>query len=823
MSSNESFNTFYDTVIEPLYKQQKELENQSIEITVERYQKALSDMEKRGRAGETKPVILLISRSTQQLSKSIEDWIYPSTKERGWNAGRKATTRSIFKSLELSPFEYAFCTLKVVFNHIVTTNNDLAKQTSICIALAETLIHEANYRKFKKQEPKMLRSIQTHVKHIDAYKNKELEFVEKCMSERGMLKHTLDKEDKLRLGHKLLELAIEQTGMFESKRIRVGKNKSSFVVTLSEKIKKFLNESSELLAFFTPTYRPMVVPPVNWTSLYSGGYLSQHPNWKPDFIRRMTIKQHRDLGQEDLTIAMKAVNTAQQTSWTINTEVLKVMKTLWVECGGIAGLPTTENTELPPRPWDKMSKEQWIQFKKENKDLVSRYSKACANVYAENREMSSKRIALLSQMQIAEDYSKYKEIYFPWNLDFRGRIYPIPTTLNPQSNDIGKSLLKFSRGYKLTERGMYWWKVGCANAYGEDKIDFNSRVEWFEENKKWILECGQKPLECSYWCNADSPFQFLGFCLEYAKGDSISYLPINMDGTCNGLQHLSAMTLDDIGGKAVNLLDSKEPQDIYTEVAEELKEQLKLDDEAGVERNYCQMWQDKIDRKLVKSGTMTTPYGVSHYGLKDQILEQAKEKLEGYTVDKFRASVYLADKLGESIRNVVVGARKTMDWFDTIVEESNQQFIKWYTPLTNFPVIQSYQKSKKKRVSLFIGNQRVQLHIQKRVDIAAEGKQKSGFSPNFVHSIDACMLMETLIRLFEDKGVREFSLIHDSYGTHANHVDDLHKILRKVFVDIYKNGDILQSIKSQLGAKTEPPKLGKLNIEEVLKSKYFFH
>ena len=106
MSSNESFNTFYDTVIEPLYKQQKELENQSIEITVERYQKALSDMEKRGRAGETKPVILLISRSTQQLSKSIEDWIYPSTKERGWNAGRKATTRSIFKSLDITLFTF---------------------------------------------------------------------------------------------------------------------------------------------------------------------------------------------------------------------------------------------------------------------------------------------------------------------------------------------------------------------------------------------------------------------------------------------------------------------------------------------------------------------------------------------------------------------------------------------------------------------------------------------------------------------------------------------------------------------------------------------
>jgi DNA-directed RNA polymerase len=370
---------------------------------------------------------------------------------------------------------------------------------------------------------------------------------------------------------------------------------------------------------------------------------------------------------------------------------------------------------------------------------------------------------------------------------------------------------------------LYWWKVGCANAFGFDKSDFESRVKWFDENEEWIANAGRDPYFEHGWRVADNPFQFLAYCIEYAKGDGISYLPVNMDGTCNGLQHLSAMTLDPVGGKAVNLLDSDEPQDIYTEVAEELKEQLKVDDEDGVNRQWCQLWQDKIDRKLVKSGTMTTPYGVSEYGMKDQILDQAKDKLEGYTVDKFKASVYLAEKLGESIRNVVVGARRTMDWFEAVVDESPQQFLRWRTPLTDFPVIQSYQRSKKKRVNLFVGSQRVQLHLQKAVNLPAEGKQKSGFSPNFVHSIDACMLMATISRLRSKCGATEFSLIHDSYGTHANHVDHLHKILREVFVEIYRNGDILQDIKEQLGATTEPPKNGELDVTEVLTSKYFFH
>ncbi|OUU13916.1 MAG: hypothetical protein CBB97_25450 [Candidatus Endolissoclinum sp. TMED37] len=806
------------------FDKQIELENQSIEITTERYKKALKDMEDRGRAGETKPVILLISRATEGLAEAIESWMYPTEKTRGWNAGRKATTRSMMKSLELSPFELAFCTLKVVFNHVVTERSDFARQTAICMSLADHLIHEANYRKFKQAEPKMLRSIQTHVRHLDTYKYKELEFVERAMDEKGILKCNLDHEDKLRLGHKLLELAIETTGMFESKRIKISRNKSPFVVLLTREIQKFIEESSEILSFFTPTYRPMIVPPLNWTGLYSGGYLSNHPDWKPDFIRRMTIQQRDMLKDEDLTKAMEAVNIAQQTKWKINKGVLEVMEDLWVEeGGGDAGIPNADPVSLPPRPWSDMTKHEWVEYKESHKEEVAKYSKACADIYAENREMSSKRLALLMQMEIAKQYSEYDCFYFPWNLDFRGRMYPIPTTLNPQSNDIGKGLLQFADGQRLTERGWYWWKVGCANAWGMDKIDFDSRVKWFDEHEEWISACGNDPYFDHTWREADNPFQFLAFCMEYVRGDGVSYLPINMDGTCNGLQHLSAMTLDPIGGKAVNLLDSEEPQDIYSEVAEELKEQLKVDDEDGVNRQWCQLWQDKIDRKLVKSGTMTTPYGVSEYGLKDQILEQAKDKLDGYTVDKFRASVYLAEKLGESIRNVVFGARNTMDWFETIVEESPHQFLRWRTPLTDFPVIQSYQRSKKKRVSLFVGSQRVQLHLQKQVNLPAEGKQKSGFSPNFVHSIDACMLMWTLTRLYKERKVKEFSLIHDSYGTHANHVDDLHEILRDVFFTIYKDGDILHNIKEQLGAVTEPPKNGELDIEGVLTSRYFFH
>jgi len=71
---------------------------------------------------------------------------------------------------------------------------------------------------------------------------------------------------------------------------------------------------------------------------------------------------------------------------------------------------------------------------------------------------------------------------------------------------------------------------------------------------------------------ADQPWLFLAACLEWKRYKEegpgmISHLPISMDGSCNGYQHLSAMGLDPIGGRATNLMPfddgEADPEDIY--------------------------------------------------------------------------------------------------------------------------------------------------------------------------------------------------------------------------------------------------------------------
>ena len=118
---------------------------------------------------------------------------------------------------------------------------------------------------------------------------------------------------------------------------------------------------------------------------------------------------------------------------------------------------------------------------------------------------------------------------------------------------------------------------------------------------------------------ADKPWLFFAGCYEWKRykeeGPGFrSHLPISMDGSCNGYQHLSALARDPCGGEATNLVPDDEPQDIYLKVAEFVSIKVQVDAEylkEGADRELL----GKIDRSTVKPATMTTPYDVTRMGV----------------------------------------------------------------------------------------------------------------------------------------------------------------------------------------------------------------
>jgi len=71
-----------------------------------------------------------------------------------------------------------------------------------------------------------------------------------------------------------------------------------------------------------------------------------------------------------------------------------------------------------------------------------------------------------------------------------------------------------------------------------------------------------------WWLEAESPWQALAACHELTAAlrspDPAAYpcaLPIQLDGSCNGLQHYAALGRDEDGGRAVNLVPLRKPGD----------------------------------------------------------------------------------------------------------------------------------------------------------------------------------------------------------------------------------------------------------------------
>src|SRR5207253_8121323 len=85
-----------------------------------------------------------------------------------------------------------------------------------------------------------------------------------------------------------------------------------------------------------------------------------------------------------------------------------------------------------------------------------------------------------------------------------------------------------------------------------------------------------------FWTEADQPWLFLAASLEWKRYKEegpgmISHLPISMDGSCNGYQHLSAIGLDPIGGRATNLIPCDDPEDIYQWVSDLVCDRMRID------------------------------------------------------------------------------------------------------------------------------------------------------------------------------------------------------------------------------------------------------
>jgi DNA-directed RNA polymerase, mitochondrial len=125
-------------------------------------------------------------------------------------------------------------------------------------------------------------------------------------------------------------------------------------------------------------------------------------------------------------------------------------------------------------------------------------------------------------------------------------------------------------------------------------------------------------------------------------------LPVHQDGTCNGLQHYAALGGDAHGARQVNLDTTDRPSDVYTYVANMVEKRMQEDVERGADNadnKYAKMLIGKVSRKVVKQTVMTTVYGVTFVGAREQIERQLKDRGDIPTEACYCAAAYLAKQV----------------------------------------------------------------------------------------------------------------------------------------------------------------------------------
>ncbi|GFO50279.1 DNA-directed RNA polymerase [Plakobranchus ocellatus] len=364
--------------------------------------------------------------------------------------------------------------------------------------------------------------------------------------------------------------------------------------------------------------------------------------------------------------------------------------------------------------------------------------------------------------------------WFPHSMDFRGRTYPLPPHFNHLGSDNVRGMLLFAKGKPLGEKGYDWLKIHLINLTGLKKRSSNAeRLEFANSVMEDILDSADQPLTGNkWWQESDEPWQTLACCMEVAKierfdgnkADYVCHFPVHQDGSCNGLQHYAAIGRDQAGAESVNLHPFDVPKDVYSDVVDLVEKVRQTHAEEGKE--IAHVLEGFIKRKVIKQTIMTTVYGVTRYGAREQIHRQLKDIPEFPAEESWRGSMYLTQTTFDCLREMFTAAKDIQDWL-TEASSLISSFVPvdWITPL-GFPVMQPYFKRVGKHSK---GFDRFKPNTM---------KQKNAFPPNYIHSLDSTHMMLTALYCVH-AGIT-FVSVHDCYWTHACDVPVMNKFISNI-------------------------------------------
>lgn len=673
------------------------------------------------------------------------------------------------------------------------------------------------------------------------------------------------KERRAKLAAPVLSTVLEFSDVFDKSLETEGKNNTMLRLKFTEAAERQLEKAEKYLEWMSPIFKPMLFEPTPWTDFDTGAYHDEFLASCVKLVRSATIEQENTIrhqftkGTPDY---VRAVNALQATPLSINRDVLEVVQWCWDERKQLGKFPTQDLPERPrmPENWQELKPEVIAEIKAD----IRRHQKLVTQVKGAAEVMRQ-------DLQTAHELAVHDKFYLPFNLDFRGRIYAVPS-FNYFRDDHIKALFTYYRGYRVEGNNAYWLMIHLANCGDFEKISkepLDDRVQWVDDNHDNIISIA-KDFKKSYdfWSSADKPFAFVAAAFEYARWheegeDFVGYVPVSMDGTNSGVQHYSCLNLSQREGALVNLVPSETVADIYASNAENVTKILEGKRTSKVKFNpnrkdsptigkLSRAWLDYgITRGVLKRSVMTFGYSSKPVGMTAQFIEDLMKPLQRKVaykqIDKhpiadteqgqFVAASFIADISYGAIQKTLPKVSGAMEYLQGITEvlARENKAVKWTSP-SGFPIVQDYRKTRRREIKIFLYDRaikerkRTKISLSQDLDAADVKKACNAIAPNFIHGCDSAHVHKVICRMLDEGTAEDFFMIHDSFSVSGD-AWDLYDSVRGTLVDMYK-GDCLfckfeDEIRNQLNDPAHEfqhkiPEKGKLDLDRIRYSDFCF-
>lgn len=330
----------------------------------------------------------------------------------------------------------------------------------------------------------------------------------------------------------------------------------------------------------------------------------------------------------------------------------------------------------------------------------------------------------------------------------------------------------------MDERSIYWTKVEIASQYGEDKLSFNDRVKFVDENLQMI-----KNTTLSLACKT---------AINNLETGTVGL--VGLDSVNQALQLYGVLRADIATASSACVGSGNIRTDAYKLFADKLNEALST---------------NEFNRDICKKPLMVTLYGSSKASsslIENLIAQNCSDTLNIiYAMETDEWSSIVSNVLNE----LFPLAMATMAYIRDEIQVDNAVSYHWKLP-DGFQVDYVVKTKVNYEVDLF------GIHLTGHVDTYGANAHNRGLAPNVIHSVDGYIVRQ-MVRAMNGKFI---TTIHDEFKCLVTDADMIIDNYKTILADIL-DSNLLDSILSQISGRViHLPKTNDLTKEDIYASEF---